>query len=98
MSEWQKFINRQGMKDVRPRGAANDAVILHNDAYHNAKRRMVNEEKRQKALADVRREFAMNERRLSAKSGPSRASSTDRALSVVNDLVKGSGPGRGRKP
>lgn len=98
MSGWEKFINKDGRKDVRPVGASSDAVVVQNDAYHRAKRQMVQEEKRQKALADVRREYARNERALAAKAGPARPSSTARALAEVNRAVKGSAPGRGRKP
>lgn len=55
---WEKFINKQGRKDVRPAGAPADSVVVKNDAYRTAKRQAVKEEQRQKALADFNRDFA----------------------------------------
>lgn len=65
---WERYVKKDGRKDVRVKGAASDS-LYDPKQYKAAKAAAVAAEKREKALADAKRLFAVTRREVAAKGG-----------------------------
>lgn len=83
---WERFTNKRGQKDVRPKGALSGAVF-EPKGYRAAKAEAVRAEKAAKALADFERDFARTASEARAKN-PDERSAMESAVRGGNRAVR----------